>query len=254
MVGMSARSRDKTAYHYYACKRNRYDKTCDKTAVRRDVLEREVADAIRKYVLKDGMIEAIADLAMERQKKAEQSPILASLHKERADTQRAIDNIMCAIEQGIITPTTRARLQEQEENAQRLDAEIAAQRFSIRANSATREELIASLRLFQRGDIDDADYRAALIDTFVRAVYVFDDKLKIIFHLGNGKEETVTLSSISPTDESAPADKLHPGNKLFAQASPQSTIQAQSENGPQIIAVGIYNFLLICPRQQKMTR
>lgn len=251
MVGLSGKSRDGTLHHYYVCKGHRYARTCDKKAIRRDTLERDVAMAIRQNILTNEMIEAIADLAIEQQKQAAKSPVLAALKKERADTQKAIDNIMCAIEQGIITPTTRARLEEHEANAQRLDAEIAAERYAHRINDTTRDELIATLRLFQRGDIEDEDYRATLIDTFVRAVYVFDDKYKIIFHLGNGKEETVTLPAETDDPTAEPEDpKSTAGSPISNVRTTETTLHHTGliQTEAQIIAVGTYTFLLICQR------
>ena len=245
MVGLSGKSRDGTLHHYYVCKGKRYAKTCTKSAVRRDKLERDVADAIRQHVLTDDMIEAIADLAIQQQKNAEKNPIIDALKAERADTQRAIDNIMCAIEQGIITPTTRSRLEEHEANAQRLDAELAAQRYAHRISESTKDELVATLRLFQRGDVDDEDYRSALIDTFVRSVYVFDDKYKIVFHLGNGQQENFTL----PIDESSDSEQDvvdGPGDVRITANTLHHNGLIQSE--AKIIAVGIASFLLICPR------
>ena len=166
--------------------------------------------------------------------------------EERQQKQGA----MC-VEQGIITPTTRARLEEHEANAQRLDAEIAAERYAHKINDTTRDELIATLRLFQRGDIEDEDYRATLIDTFVRAVYVFDDKYKIIFHLGNGKEEAVTLPAETDDPTAEPEDpKSTAGSPISNVRTTETTLHQNGliQTEAQIFAVGIYSFLLICPR------
>lgn len=233
MVGLSGKSRSGELHYYYVCKGHRYAKTCDKAAIRRDVLEREVAAAIQRHILTDDMIAEIAELSMQQQREAESSAPIVALNAERAAAQKSLDNIMKAIEQGIITVTTKARLEELELELSRIDAELAAERYARKAAKSTKEEVTAALRLYQRGDIDDPEYRETLIDTFVKAVYVYDDKFKIIFHLGNGKNKQITLPA-ETSNVRINSTNAHHNGLIRTEAT--------------IVAVDFGIFMLTCPR------
>ena len=240
MVGVSGKSRSGALHYYYVCKGHRYAKTCDKSAIRRERLERDVAEAIRRYILTDDMIEKITDLAMEQKKAAEQTPALAALTADRAAAQTSLDNLMKALEKGIITNTTKARIEALEEEIQRIDVKIASERYAHRALDATKEEVMATLRLFQRGDLDDPEYRETLIDTFVQTVYVFDDKYKIVFHLGAGRRKNVEIPTDLPdeSDDSPECSYKILNSPPFQPYTNQATIWI----------IGVDAFLLICPR------
>lgn len=97
---------------------------------------------------------------------------------------------MTAIEQGIITDTTKGRLLELEARQSELTAKIAAERADI--ITISREDVIAGLEMFRDGEITDKKYQAKLFDTFLVAVYVYDDDLKIVFSF-TGNKNTVSV-------------------------------------------------------------
>lgn len=76
----------------------------------------------------------------------------------------------------------------------------------------TREEIMAILKMFQSGNIEDESFREALIDTFLVAAYVYDDELKIVFNLG-GKEESAqipfNIDDVELSDTCISSSQLH---------------------------------------------
>ena len=238
MVGLSGKSKTGTLHYYYVCKGHRYQKNCDQPAIRRDQLEKDIAAAIKRYVLTDDNIERIADLAMEQMADAEKSGPLQLLRKDRAAVALSLKNLLNAIEQGIVTNTTKKRLQELEDEQQRLDAQIAAEEYAKRTRTLSREDIVAAMRLYQRGDIDDPEYRETLIDTFVESVYIYDDHYKIRFHLGAGHHKDVEyFSKTSP-------ESISESSYSFQFGSPNRPYT----NEAAIVAVGMGVFMLICPR------
>ena len=103
---------------------------------------------------------------------------------------------MAAIEQGIITETTKGRLLELEADRSSIEAKIAIAKSDI--VEISRDDLIAGLEMYRDGDICNKKYQARLFDTFLVAVYVYDDELKIVFSF-SGKKNTVRI----PMDASA---------------------------------------------------
>ena len=97
---------------------------------------------------------------------------------------------MSAIEQGIITETTKSRLVELESERATIKAKIAAARADI--VTVSRDDIISGLEMFRDGDVYDKKYQARLFDTFLVAVYVYDDDLRLVFSF-SGNKNTIQI-------------------------------------------------------------
>lgn len=213
MVGISGTARSGALHYYYSCQRHRLEKSCDKRNVRRDVIEEAVARAIQGYALRPDIIEWIADSTVEYAKKQEAASHVAVLEGELAEVKRSIKNLMSAIEQGIITDTTKGRLLELEAEQARLTAQIAAGRADTIV--IPREDIVAGLTMYRDGDIKDKRYQAKLFDAFLVAVYLYDDDMKIVFSF-SGKQNTVRV----PLDASVVADIENPSSATGSYVPP----------------------------------
>ena len=191
MVGVSGTGNGGKLHYYYQCQKRRTEKTCKKEHVRRDWIERLIAEYTQAYILRDDVIEWIADNAVSFQAKARRMSNAESIENELAENRRATKNIMTAIEQGIFTETTKERLLELESNIKDLERSL----LLIKAAGAPVEKsrIAFSLEQFRNGDIESKDYQRLLIETFVKAVYLWDDKIKIEYYHTNRKH-SVTYS------------------------------------------------------------
>ena len=59
----------------------------------------------------------------------------------------------------------------------------------------TREQMTAWFEQFRHGDPANREFQKRLIDTFVNAVYVFDDKLVLTYNYQHGTQ-TISLDEI----------------------------------------------------------
>ena len=144
-----------------------------------------------KLIQDDAVIERIVQLVMDFQN--QENTAIPLLEKQLREVDRKLDNLMKAIEAGIITPTTRTRLLDLEEQQSKLSAKIntaKAERVEI-----NRDDLIAGLQLFRTGDIKNKKFLAKLFNTFLIAVYLYDDnRLKIVFSFtGNHNSVEIPL-------------------------------------------------------------
>ena len=198
MTGISGTGRTGKLHYYYVCQKRRVEKTCDKKNVRRDEIETQVAQAIRDYALKDDVIEWIADSTIAYNERREAESKVGILEDQLAETERGIKNIMTAIEKGIITDTTKDRLVELESERAAIKAKIAVARADIVVVS--RDDIISGLEMFRDGDVHDKKYQARLFDTFLTAVYVYDDDLRIVFSF-SGNKNTVNIPLNAAVDD-----------------------------------------------------
>ena len=195
MTGISGTSRSGNLHYYYVCQKRRTEKTCEKKNLRRDDIELQVAKAIKRRTLDDDTINWIADSVVEYSQHQESASGIGLLEEQLKDTQRSIKNLMAAIEQGIITPTTKARLMELEKEQSDIDRKITMAKADV--IPVNRDQLVGWLKKLQAGDVHDKKYQAELFDTFLIAVYVYDnpdgqDYMKVVFNYA-GSKNTVEI-------------------------------------------------------------
>lgn len=195
MTGISGTSRSGNLHYYYVCQKRRTEKTCEKKNLRRDDIELQVAKAIKRRTLDDDTINWIADSVVEYSQHQESASGIGLLEDQLKDTQRSIKNLMAAIEQGIITPTTKTRLMELEKEQSDIDRKITMAKADV--IPVNRDQLVGWLKKLQAGDVHDKKYQAELFDTFLIAVYVYDnpdgqDYMKVVFNYA-GSKNTVEI-------------------------------------------------------------
>lgn len=204
MVGMSGTSKLGTPYYYYACQTRRNEKTCTKKPARRDWLERFVALTVKQQILRPDVMEWIADAVISFQKKCEESSDLSMYQDRLTEIKASIANVMKAIEMGIITETTKSRLVELEKDKHTYEAKIVSEKFMI--PKVTREEVLYWLKSLQYGDVDDKEFQKKLIDSFIVAVYLYDDKLKIVFDYSGDKNRIDVPITLEDVEAEATAE------------------------------------------------
>ena len=118
--------------------------------------------------------------------------------KKKVDT--SIKNILNAMEQGVFTASTKARLEELEQEQAKLSRSIEMEK-ALRPTH-TRARVVYWLEQFRGGDINDPAYRENLVRIFVNAIYLYDDgRIKIALNFA-GDNNTVDLNFIENADNS----------------------------------------------------
>ena len=189
MGGESGTSHMGNTYYYYKCgNAKRHGKAhCDLKAIRKEPLERFVVDTAIKVIFSDEIIERLIDLVIEAQQK--ENTRLPVLKDQLRDTEKRLANLLEAIEQGILTPTTKQRLDELEARKEALNTSILEE--ELKKPVLTREWIRFWLEKFRKGDVGSTEHQRQIIDTFVNSVYVFDDRVVLNF---NFTDDSKTIS------------------------------------------------------------
>ena len=125
--------------------------------------------------------------------------------------KNGITNMLNAIQMGILTSSTKERLEALEDQRKELQARIAEERL---AKPKMKEEFVRFWLLrFRKLDMTQPEQRQALVDTFINAIYLYDDKVLITF---NYKEGTETVAF----GEAVKAEK---SSDMCAQGAPRKT-------------------------------
>ena len=117
-----------------------------------------------------------------------------SLQKALDETDRAINNLLRAIEAGIFNESTKDRMNELEE--QKKDLRLALAAAKLKEDLALKKEhIVFFLHQFAEMDYSDIDCQKRLIKTFLNSVFVYDDKVVLTFNY-SGDDRTITLHEI----------------------------------------------------------
>ncbi len=192
MVGESGTGHNGTVYRYYKCGVAKRKRKCDKKAVKKEWIEDLVVRYTKQMLMDDNVIEDIVSIVFRNLK--QENPTLVLLRRQLTETQTSIKNIMDAIEDGIRTATTKQRLIELEKAQNELELKIVKE--ELRRPNITKEELTFWLKRFQRLDANKKEHKQRLIDSFVNAVFIYDDKIVLTFNYKEANE-TVTLSEVN---------------------------------------------------------
>lgn len=195
MVGISCTGGNGKVYYYYSCNTSRTTKMCDKKNARKSDVERTVLTLTQQIILQDEIIEWLADSAMVMLGSPDRKAEIAEMKATLKERKKAAKNVMAAIEQGIITETTKARLMELEEEIADLEKSIAKEQIPDEDMEKVRAQIVFALQKLKDGDLEDTAFQKSLISTFVKAVYLWDDddggKIEIDYDLP-GKNNIIT--------------------------------------------------------------
>ena len=109
----------------------------------------------------------------------------------------------------VFTPSTKQRHEELE--AQKEEILVNIQTAELQKPKLTREQMTAWFEQFRYGDPNDRELQKRLIDTFVNAVFVYEDKLVLTYNYQHGTQ-TITLKEVDDFLGSDLVD-LSPPNK-----------------------------------------
>ena len=113
---------------------------------------------------------------------------LPVLKEQLRDTEKRLSNLLEAIERGILTPTTKQRLDELE--ARRSDLKASILEEGLQRPTLSREQILFWFEQFRQRDVSNPAYQRQIIDNFVNSVYIFEDRVVLNF---NFKENAKTI-------------------------------------------------------------
>ena len=146
-------------------------------------------------VMNDDFVEYIADAVMDLQGK--ESSELPALRQQLAETERGIENMLNAIQMGIINQSTKQRLDELEERKKEIELHIIQE--EIKKPMLSREDVTFWICRFRKFDVSKLEEQRRLIDSFVNSVTIFDDYILITFNYKDG-ETRLDFKDIESSD------------------------------------------------------
>lgn len=170
-------ARNGEVIRYYKCHgKKQYHNGCELKMIRKDVLEDFVIDIIIKELSRENTMDTlIGNLLQEQERQCIENTRLLLLQREKAKVEKALENLVTALEQGIISATTNKRLHELEKQQAELERDILIEQSKIITKipeKTIREFYIEALR----------QERTMLVNLLIREIILYNDRIEIYFH------------------------------------------------------------------------
>ena len=214
-VGDSANKHNGVIYRYYKCASAKRHE-CDRKAIRKDWIEDKVIDQISAWLNNDKLLSDMADDVMALLN--EDDEMILALEAQLREVQSSIDNIMKAIEKGVVTRTTKSCLEE-------LEAEEEKITWSIKLEEAkkpkiTKDFILFTLHKFRNLDLRFEKNKERLIDGLVKAIFVYDGYIKVFLTFDDKPIDIPTTEEIeNMANSSDVASSASPKQKDRCEAS-----------------------------------
>lgn len=191
MIGHSSNkvSKNGVIYNYYRCKDAGGKRPCKKKMISKDYIEDLVIKEC-KSLLTDGNIRRIAKEIIKIAQSDEAFAILRGLEASLQKLQREQKNQMINLRK-CTSDTVRDMIVT---DIEKISLEIKETERQISVEKAnhitiTEDQVIDRLTKLAVGNILDITYRRSLIRIFVNKIYLYDDKITIIFKIGDEEVE-----------------------------------------------------------------
>ena len=223
MIGDCGTSKMGVKHYYYSCHNKKNKRICKKISEKKDYLEWYVVEQTLEYVLTPARMDIIAEAVVEEYEKEFNSDKIKELEKRLKKIEHEIDKLF----QIMVDSDSKAAMKRAEEKIkllelQQADIEIDISKLKIiNGIRYTVKEIKAWLTLFCNGNPVDLDFRKKIIDVFINAVYLYDDKIVIYYNIRDGKQisyiemlestEQLKGDGDNPANESANSDKTDSG-------------------------------------------
>ncbi|MDE7306618.1 MAG: hypothetical protein K2N33_04440, partial [Clostridia bacterium] len=148
---------------------------CNKSMVRKDVIEELVINTTIEKLSEPHIMDYIVnELLQMQERQLTENSVIKVLEKQKRQVDTALNNLVCAVERGIISNATNKRLHELEQQQAELEKQIliehTKQAVQLKENDI-REFYKQTLKLEPK----------MLINSLVKQIKLYDDKIQIQF-------------------------------------------------------------------------
>lgn len=190
LVGDSYRSGDGKTRYSYVCKQQRRQHTCEKRREQKGFLEWYIVEQTVEYVLSPERIDYIASRVVAEYNKEFGGDNLDSLERQIAKIDKEIDrcvDLMIETDSKAAVKKLEAKIDELQEQKDDLEIDLSKLRIASKIK-VTEEEVKAWMQLLCKGEEMDLDFQRRIIETFINAVYVYDDRVVIYYNVKDSEQ------------------------------------------------------------------
>ena len=207
MTGLSGTGQSgKKYYYYYSCVHARKNQ-CAKKAVSKDRIEDLVLTETRKLLTTE-RINIIAKAVVEFSEQESDSSELKRFERLLKENQKATHNLVKALESGQVIDVIAEQIKVRQQEKQQLEKTITEE--ASKHHMLTIQEVRFFLHKLKDGDINDIKYRKTLINVLVNRIYLYDDKMTILYNTQDGQSTFPVEQNSLPKGRLVEAGRIGP--------------------------------------------
>lgn len=173
----SGSARNGETIHYYKCIGRKKDRNgCKKTILRKEYLEELIINTTLDELSNPQIMDrVIAELIKIQNRQITENTALRILSGEKSKVSKALQNLLTAIENGIISNTTNKRLHELEEQEEELERQILLEKAktAIKVPESIMREYYRQALLLEP---------QMLINYLIKEIVLYDDRIEIYYN------------------------------------------------------------------------
>lgn len=199
MVGYSGTGKSGMRYNYYSCINRHGSKrktsSCTKKNIRQEWIEQLVIREIKLLLFDDDLLRFIADNTYQYYLESNtDTSYTDALQANLQEVEKSLNNLLRAVEAGIFNDTTKKRMEELESQKRQIQASLTSAQLKTDL-LLTKKHILFFLLNFREMDFENTDCQKRMIETFVNAVFVYDDQVRITFNY-SGDNRTISLAEV----------------------------------------------------------
>ena len=173
----SGPSKNGKVIRYYKCGTKKKDcTTCQKSTIRKEVLEKLVLDITLKVLNNEETLELITSKIFEaHEQHIKDTSMINILEAERDSVKKALDNMLAAVEQGIITASTKKRIEELEESLEIAESKVLIERAKSKVQLTPNDIKKFIFKALKKEPLP-------LIRALIKQIIIYDDKIEIYYN------------------------------------------------------------------------
>ena len=193
--GDSGRARLGKTYYYYKCHaQKQHFADCQMRPIPKEILEKFVLEKVITKMSEPKVMDAIVRKLLDLQEQWENNRNeVAILEKQKKQLENTLENLVIAVERGVITETTTNRIRTTEAKIKELEKQI------IIENSKTHHKVTEDIIREYYNTILEFE-PLILISTLIKVITLYDDKIEITFNSPNKKSPDDDRGSLFYSD------------------------------------------------------
>ena len=162
--------------YYYKCSGRKSSSGCHKSVLPKEKFEQLITNATLMTIGNPAFVSAVADGVMKvHEKRMCDKSVMNMLIDERQRIKKTLENVMKAIEEGIITPMTKSRMEELDRALTEIENKITIEECKTK-NQITREQVINYLTQAIKKSPKQMIY------SLIQKIIVFDNQVEIYYN------------------------------------------------------------------------
>jgi hypothetical protein len=200
MTGDMGTGQTGAIYHYYKCFNKKKTKKCTKKSVKKDEIEQYAVDTTIKTLIQNpAILKSIAENMVQIfNQDMQDTSILNNLMSQINDREKAINNLLKALEMGIFSHTTKDRLDQLEREKSDIETEVLLQTI-FAAKPLEFDTVYSFFKSFKDLDYSVPENRSRLIKLFIRKIILSDDKPPKIYYNASFDQNDIKETTESET-------------------------------------------------------